>query len=133
MSLPEMAMPKTRSGSSSPSYASDEQESKYLARSRSLHWVKLGLGLVILAAGTTVVGCQAHGLHYYNDTKGYEKWWLALWPENFDLRPTQALLSGGIVIMISTLAFLIVAAFPSVCLCASIGTFQDIRILAQEY
>src|SRR5690625_100016 len=114
MAFPDMSLSGARTDST-PSYASDEQESKHLKRSKILHWVKLGLSVVILGTATTVVGCEAHALRHYKETRNFEKWWLALWPQEFDLRPTMALLGAGIAIMVTVLVYMIVAAFPSVC------------------
>lgn len=100
---------------SHPSYASDEQESLYLARTSLLHWIRLGIALIILGAATAVVGCEGAPLHYYKHTVSFEKLWLPLWPLNLDMRQTNALLACGAVIMCQALIYVIVALIPSVC------------------
>lgn len=100
---------------SHPSYASDEQESAYLARARALHWIRFSIALIILGAATAVVGCEGAPLHHYKDTVSFEKLWLPLWPLNLDVRQTNALLACGVVIMFQALIYIVVALIPSVC------------------
>jgi hypothetical protein len=102
------------SNSARPSCASDEQESAYLSRTRILHWVRLGLALIITGASATVVGCESAPLHHYKQTVSFERFWLPLWPLNLDLRQTNALLVCGSVITFQTLIYMIVAILPSV-------------------
>lgn len=100
---------------SHPSYASDEQESAYLARARALHWIRFGIALIILGVATAVVGCEGVPLHHYKHTVSFEKLWLPLWPLNLDVRQTNALLACGVVIMFQVLIYIVVALIPSVC------------------
>lgn len=101
------------SGSFHPSLASDEEESVYLSRARLLNWIRLGLALVILGAAAAIVGCEAVPLNHYKSTSSFEKFWLFLWPLNFDLRPTNALLACGVLIMFQALVYIVVTLLPS--------------------
>jgi hypothetical protein len=100
---------------SRPSYASDELESSYLSRARTLHWVRLGIALIILGTAAAVVGCESAPLHLYNETISFQNLWLPLWPLNLDMRQTNALLACGAVIMFQALAYIVIALVPSVC------------------
>lgn len=99
---------------SHPSYASDEQESTYLSKVRTLQWVRFGIALVTLGTAAAVVGCESAPLHRYNETVSFQNLWLPLWPLNLDLRQTNALLACGAVIMFQALIYIIVALVPSV-------------------
>lgn len=95
--------------------AADEQEATYLARARTLHRVRIGIAVLLLAASAGVVGTESAPLHYYNETKAYANVWLPLWPLNLDVRQTNALLGCGAVILFQAIVYLAIAAFPSVC------------------
>ncbi|KAL2001815.1 hypothetical protein VTN02DRAFT_1190 [Thermoascus thermophilus] len=101
------------SASFNPSYASDEKESTYLSRIRMINWIRLGLAFVILGAAAAIVGCEAVPLHHYRSTSSFGQYWLYLWPLNFDLRPTNALLSCGAVIVFQALVYIIATLLPS--------------------
>ncbi|KAN0070209.1 hypothetical protein V8E54_011790 [Elaphomyces granulatus] len=108
-----MAPRSSSPSSSNPSYASDEQESTYLTRTRILHQIRLGIAVLILAVATAVVGCEGAPLYHYNQTASFERLWLTLWPLNLDVRQTNALLACGSVIAFQALVYIIVALLPS--------------------
>lgn len=99
---------------SHPTSASDEQESVYLSRARTLHWVRMGIAVMLLGASAGVVGSEGAPLHYYNETKSYSNSYLPLWPLNLDVRQTNALLACGAVILFEAIVYIIIAALPSV-------------------
>lgn len=109
-----MAPRSSSPSSSNPSYASDEQESTYLTRTRILHQIRLGIAILILAVATAVVGCEGAPLYHYNQTASFERLWLTLWPLNLDVRQTNAILACGSVIAFQALVYIIVALLPSV-------------------
>ncbi|EEP78070.1 predicted protein [Uncinocarpus reesii 1704] len=100
-------------GAHAPSTASDEDESTYIKRTRTLHWVRIGLCAVTLALATAIIATEGHALQYYNQMSKYEKMYLALWPENLELRPSVALVIGGVILALQSLAYSIVALLPS--------------------
>lgn len=99
---------------SHPISASDEQESAYLSRTRTLHWVRIGIAFMLFSASAVVVGTEAAPLHYYNQTKSYSNFYLPLWPLNLDIRQTNALLACGVVILFEAFVYIIIALLPSV-------------------
>lgn len=76
----------------------------------------VGLGLTVLAllSSITIVGTAADTLGVYNKTTLGAEFPLSLWPRKFDLRPTVALVTCGVIIMLSSITFLIVNKVPAV-------------------
>lgn len=97
-----------------PSYASDHEESTYLLNTKRLHRARLVLSTIILAASAAVIGCEAHALSQYNATHLSSEWWLPLWPQHFDIRPTRAILISGGIIAALSLIYIFGAMIPSV-------------------
>ncbi|KAE8373826.1 hypothetical protein BDV26DRAFT_284778 [Aspergillus bertholletiae] len=95
------------------SCASDADESRYLQRVRYLGWVRLALGMLIFGVGVSIIGCEAVPFQHYRATSAYGKVGLYLWPLNFDIRPTIALLSCGCIIAFLNLAYAVIALLPS--------------------
>ncbi|KAE8350883.1 hypothetical protein BDV28DRAFT_29756 [Aspergillus coremiiformis] len=95
------------------SCASDAVESKYLKRVQYLRWVRLGLAVILFSIAVSIIACEAVPLKHYQVTSAYGKVGLYLWPMNFDIRPTVALLSCGCVIAFLNLAYTIAALLPS--------------------
>ena len=87
-----------------------------LRKFRLLHWLRLALSLLLVAAGAAIVGCEAHALHAYNDTHLSTQWYLPLWPSTLDVRPSVAVLGGGALVVLFNLMYLVVAIIPSVCI-----------------
>lgn len=100
--------------SSGSSHSSDMQESTFLKRSRAIHWARLGLSFFILIVAVAVIACEAVPFQHYKSTAQWANAGLALWPLNFDLRPTIAALSCGSVIAVLNLVYVITALLPSV-------------------
>ncbi|KAL4880920.1 hypothetical protein BJY04DRAFT_190375 [Aspergillus karnatakaensis] len=108
-----MASAASLAGSYHASCASDHEESSFLKRIRLLHWVRLGLSFLALAISVSIIACEAVPYQHYRDTSSYENFGLYLWPLNFDLRPTIAILACGCVIAFLSLIFIVVALLPS--------------------
>lgn len=100
----------------SVSCASNEEESAFLKRARLLRWIRLGLSAVIFSVSVSIIGCEAVPLLHYRRTSAFERFWLFLWPLNFDLRPTIALLACGCVIAFQTVLYIVTTLLPSVSL-----------------
>ncbi|KAI9932250.1 hypothetical protein ASPWEDRAFT_39876 [Aspergillus wentii DTO 134E9] len=103
----------TLSGSYQASCTADQKESTYLQRTRPLGWLRIGLAFIIFGAAIAVVGCEAVPLQHYQSTFAYTKVWLYLWPLNFDLRPTKAILSCGGIIAFQNLVYIVAALLPT--------------------
>jgi hypothetical protein len=109
-----MDFDSTTPGSYHASCASDADESKYLKRVQYLRWVRLGLGVLLFSIAISILGCESVPYQHYRRTSAYEKVWLYLWPLNFDIRPSIALLSCGCLIAFMNLAYIVIALLPSV-------------------
>lgn len=79
-----------------------------------LDWSRIALSLVLIAAGSAIVGCEGHALHTYNSTHLSNAWFLPLWPQHFDLRPSIGILVGGAVVIVTSCVYLICAILPAV-------------------
>jgi len=99
--------------SSHPSCASDEQESAYLSRARTLNRVRLAIAGIILASAVTIIGLEGAPLSFYHNTSSFSNIGLPLWPLNLDVRQTNAILACGAVITFQTLIYIIVVFIPS--------------------
>ncbi|KAL7818520.1 hypothetical protein V8C26DRAFT_45267 [Trichoderma gracile] len=71
------------------------------------HGARVALTVLALAAGITVLGVAANGLVVYHETYLPPDFFLQLWPEEFDLRPTQALIAGGVLVVVANLVSLL--------------------------
>src|SRR5690349_10191280 len=67
---------------------------------------RLALTVLALAAGITVLGVSANGLMVYHQTYLPVDFYLPLWPSQFDLRPTTALVAGGVVVTVANIVSL---------------------------
>lgn len=81
---------------------------------RTMHFGRIILSVVLVAAGAAIVGCEAHALHTYNSTNLGSEWFLPLWPQNLDLRPSIAILVGGAVVALTNCFYLCCALLPAV-------------------
>lgn len=97
-----------------PSNDFDDLESRYLSKSRLLHRIRLGLAGTIFATATAAFACGATAMHHYNDTQWYDLIWLPLWPLNLDTRGSKGVISGGALIAVQALVYIIMALVPSV-------------------
>ncbi|KAJ5642427.1 hypothetical protein N7490_006427 [Penicillium lividum] len=103
------------SGSSttgSNAFSSDMDESNFLKRNRMLHWARLCLSLLIFIAAVAMIPCEAVPFHHYRTTAKWATSGLALWPMNFDIRPTVAIIACGCIIAFLNLAYVIAALLP---------------------
>ena len=96
-------------------YAKPDYNNNGLRKLRLLHWVRIALSGLLIAAGAAIVGCEAHALHAYNATHLGNQWYLPLWPSTLDVRPSVAVLGGGASVILFSLIYLLIALIPSVC------------------
>ncbi|CAP79032.1 hypothetical protein E8E15_005369 [Penicillium rubens] len=94
-------------------YSSDMEETTFLKRNRVIHFTRLGLSFLIFGIAIAVVACEAPPLRHYKNTYQWASAGLALWPLNFDLRPTTAAVSCGCIITVLNLVYIAVALLPS--------------------
>ncbi|KAI0468289.1 hypothetical protein F4859DRAFT_210214 [Xylaria cf. heliscus] len=74
---------------------------------RLLDSVRVGLTVLALLSGITILGTAANAIMVYNNTHVSKGFNLALWPDEFDLRPTVALVVGSSFVILASLASLI--------------------------
>ncbi|KAG5948473.1 hypothetical protein E4U53_006274 [Claviceps sorghi] len=80
----------------------------------AVHSVRIAVTVLALFAGIVNLGLSADTLAVYNATHLPADYLLPLWPENFDLRPTHALVAGsGIVTAMNALS-LFASKTPSI-------------------
>jgi hypothetical protein len=95
-------------------YSSDMEESTFLKRNRVIHFARLGLSFLSLGIAIAVVACEAQPLRHYKNTSQWATAGLALWPMNFDIRPTVAEIACGCIIAVLNLIYIAAALMPSV-------------------
>ncbi|RWA12957.1 hypothetical protein EKO27_g2144 [Xylaria grammica] len=70
---------------------------------RFLNSVRISLTGLALLSGITILGTSANALMVYNNTHVSSDFNLPLWPDEFDLRPTVALVVGSSVVVLANL------------------------------
>ncbi|KAI1739875.1 hypothetical protein F4680DRAFT_420353 [Xylaria scruposa] len=97
-------------GPASPSnYEVDPQDHFYQKQQgtiRLLNSVRVGLTVLALLSGITILGTSANAVMVYNNTHVSKGFNLALWPDEFDLRPTVALVVGSSIVIVANLVSL---------------------------
>ncbi|KAI9842689.1 MAG: hypothetical protein M1837_006974 [Sclerophora amabilis] len=93
--------------------STDEHEAQYLITRSRIRWLRCGLTVLIVATALSIVGCLAHTFHVFHQTNLSPDWWLPLWPQSIDTRPTTALLSSSCVIACLSLVLLTASLIPS--------------------
>jgi len=81
---------------------------------RTVESIRLGLTALALAAGITIVGVASDTLSVYNTTHLGHDFLLDLWPAEFDLRPTIALVACGAVVLLVSAVSLLFSKLPPV-------------------
>lgn len=77
---------------------------------------RVGLTLLALLMGITVLGVSADALAVYDDTHVHHDFRLPLWPDEFNLRPTVALVVGAAIVVISNSVSLLFSKVQTVSL-----------------
>jgi hypothetical protein len=81
---------------------------------RLIDGARLGLTVLALAAGLTILGLSADTIAVYHATYVPEDWFLQLWPSNFDMGPSIALVVGGALVIVANLVSLVAGKIPTV-------------------
>lgn len=76
-----------------------------------------GLTVFTLLCAITVLGVSGDALGTYNSTYTSADWLLPLWPDEFDVSPTQAILGGSLVVVVVSIVSLVFSKVPSVGFC----------------
>lgn len=74
---------------------------------RTVDAVRSGLTGLALVMGVAILGLSANTLKVYRDTHLPSDFLLALWPENFDLRPTTTLVATAAVVTFTNILSLV--------------------------
>lgn len=83
---------------------------------RTVESIHLALTTLALLAGISIVGVAGDTLSVYNTTHLGKEYLLPLWPNEFDIRPTIALVTCGSIILVSSAIALLVSKLPLVSL-----------------
>ena len=67
--------------------------------SNAIELVRVGLTALALVAGLAILGLSADALKVYNETHVAPEYLLPLWPADFDVRPTVALVAGASIVV----------------------------------
>lgn len=67
-----------------------------------------------LLCGLAILGLSADAVNVYNTTNLPGDYMLPLWPADFDLRPTVALIVGSSIVVMSNIAALVCSKVPHV-------------------
>jgi hypothetical protein len=103
-------------------FASDLQEfetrdveyEKRQRTARVVESVRFGMTLLALLAGLTILGTSADTLSVYNKTHLGAEFFISLWPAEFDIRPTTALIICSAIIFLASTISLVVMKVPAV-------------------
>ncbi|ETS76054.1 hypothetical protein PFICI_12998 [Pestalotiopsis fici W106-1] len=105
---------KTPVAASALEVASPDLQSQYNHRSiRAVDGLRLSLTLLSLLCGVTVLGTSGHALNVYNTTSVSTGFLLPLWPDEFDARPTVALVVGSAIVVLASILSLVFSKIPS--------------------
>ena len=94
-----------------------QQDMQYQSRLRAIRLVdsaRIGLTGLALLCGLAVLGTSADTLAVYNATHLPREFNLPLWPDNFDLRPTIALVACSVVVVLSSAVSLLFSEVQTV-------------------
>ncbi|CAM1502863.1 Fc.00g076390.m01.CDS01 [Cosmosporella sp. VM-42] len=75
---------------------------------------RVALTALALAAGLTILGVSADAIAVYNATHVSGDFLLPLWPDNFDLRPTVALVTGSAIVLVANVVSLLASKTQSI-------------------
>lgn len=98
--MPTSQKPETPSSD----FEDDSHDFSLESKFRVFHIVdtaRLALTVLALAAGITILGVSADSIAVYNATHVADNFMLPLWPIDFDLRPTVALVVGSAVVVLA--------------------------------
>ncbi|KAF3064859.1 hypothetical protein GL218_01703 [Daldinia childiae] len=85
----------------------DHQYQSHVKKLRLVDSARIGLTGLALLCGLTILGTAADTLAVYNATHLSSDYHLPLWPDQFDLRPTVALVVGSTIVAISNIISLL--------------------------
>lgn len=106
-----------KQASFSPEYHESSQfdhNERHPGPSRALEAGRMGLSILALASAIGILATSAHNLKIYNDTHVSNEFLLPLWPFEFNLGPSIALVACGSIMIVAATASLLAGKIPAV-------------------
>ncbi|KAK4163454.1 hypothetical protein QBC43DRAFT_212913 [Cladorrhinum sp. PSN259] len=106
----------TRSQHSASSFEADSQDLYLQSKMRTIRTVdtaRVGVTGLALLMGLTVLGVSANTLRVHHHTSVPSEYFLSLWPEEFSIRPTVALVAGSVFVVVSSILSLVFSKMSS--------------------
>lgn len=107
------------------SFEVDSQDLHLQAKMRSLRRIdsiRIALTVLALLMGITVLGVSSDTLSVYRNTHAPADLFLPLWPNEFNLQPTIALVVGSSVVTVANMVSLLFSKVPSLRLHTAVHT-----------
>ncbi|ORY69913.1 uncharacterized protein BCR38DRAFT_420398 [Pseudomassariella vexata] len=101
---------ETKDQASATDFEVESQDLHYQSQLRSIRLVdsiRVGLMAVALLSGLTILGTSGDALAVYNTTHLSADFYLPLWPDQFDLRPTVALVVSSAIVVLTNIISLV--------------------------
>lgn len=98
---------ETKVTASSSDFEVDPRDVAYQGHVKSIllaDSVRVGLTALALLCGLTILGTSSDALMVYNTTNVSH---LPLWPQQFDLRPSVALVVGSVIVVLTNIVSLV--------------------------
>ncbi|KAF6844938.1 hypothetical protein CMUS01_00604 [Colletotrichum musicola] len=110
MSAEEKNIPQTSD------FEVDPEDSHFSSNTRiprTIDAARVSLTALALLAGVTILGVSADALAVYDATHVPASFLLPIWPDDFDLRPTVALVVGSSIVIVASLVSLLFSRVQS--------------------
>ncbi|KAK8066082.1 hypothetical protein PG997_012829 [Apiospora hydei] len=101
---------ETKITASSSDFEVDPRDLAYQGHVKSIRLVdsvRVGLTALALLCGITILGTSGDALMVYNTTNVPPNFQLSLWPRQFDLRPSVALVVGSAIVVLTNIVSLV--------------------------
>ncbi|KAI0123856.1 hypothetical protein BJ170DRAFT_98861 [Xylariales sp. AK1849] len=102
-------------GPASTDFEVESHDLHYQSHLRSVRLIdsgRVGLTALALLSGLTILGTSGDALSVYNTTSVSTNFLLPLWPDEFDLRPTVALVIGSAIVVLTCILSLVFSKMP---------------------
>lgn len=100
---------------SPPAYTTDDLlAAKYHKISRWTLLARTMIAVLTFCLSVAVIGCSADSLQEFSSSQSQLELMPPLWPMVVDLRPTHAVLACGIIMLVFSLVYLVLAFIPIV-------------------
>jgi len=103
---------------SAPSFEASSQDLHLQSKMKTVRTVdtaRVGVTALALLMGLSVLGVSANTLRVHHNTNISSDYFLPLWPEEFSIRPTMALVAGSVFVVVSSILSLAFSNVSSVC------------------